>query len=237
MENRKLNTKRESDGFENIADLASSLTKLGFRGIDISMDLARELTGKLNLGNNSKKNCGCHGNCICNDTKYMDELCGDCMPCGPGNSTTDMKIVGRLGEVRRLSFVIENNLNKPSNYNINVANLVDQCGNEVNSAKVIQVKEAKGTLKPCESTTVDLFVLFTAELKDSNVYYTEIVLDGECCSNKFSLGVWVQDNCLTDHLVLCDPCRPKKSEMLQFNNCNCCDDDGNIKEGKKYYRI
>jgi hypothetical protein len=237
MSDRNSNTK-ENENIENLANMSLSLAKAGFRGIDMSMELASELVNRFNsIGKNKK--CGCSGNCHCNDgydSKYVDELCGDCMPCGAPNSTTDLKVVARLGEVRKLSFVLENNLNKASNYTIKASELMDQCGNEHASKAVIFFPSQTGTLEPCKSVKIDFLVKIPQQLPDNSVFYAEIEVDGTCCANKFSLGIWVQDDCLTDHLVLCDPCRKQKSEFVQFNNCNCCD-DGEVRQGKKYYRL
>ena len=231
--NEKRNSERITESTQNIADMTTSLTKMGFRGIDMSMELANQLIQRFNQMGSGKKNCHCNDTY---DAKFIDEVCGDCMPCGAPNSTTDLKLVGRTGEIRKMSIVIENNLNKTSDYVLEVAPLMDQCGKEFDSKEFIMFSKRAGSIEACDSIKVDFFVKLDPKLTDNNVYFTEIKIDGTCCSNKFSLGIWIKDDRMTDHLVLCDPCRSQKSELVQFNNCNCC--DGNyVHQGKKYYRL
>ena len=235
-------SERERENLQNISDMTSSLTRMGFRGIDMSMELANELISRFNsMGKKRGSSCGCQPNhCHCNDgydSRYIDELCGDCMPCGAPNSTTDLKLVARSGEVRKMSFVLENNLNKDSDFTIKAHPLMDQCGKEYESKSTIIFRDQNGTIPACKSIKIDFFVKIDQALPDNNVYYTEIEVEGKCCSNKFSLGIWVQDDCFTDHLMLCDPCRNQKSEFVQFNNCQCCDEHGEVRMGKKYYRL
>ena len=185
-------------------------------------ELNNALLNLFNIGmksvSNAIQNIGTKSNtgkCGCGDA-----WC-DCYPCGPLTSDTDLRVEGRMGERRLMSFIIENNKKEDCNVKLSVVAFFDACGNSYNPDKCIILLPDSLTIKPESCTRVRVGVNFTTPLDDGQVYYAEIKVEGACCAENISLGIWVEPDNYADFLTYCDPCKPKLGKFVDFVNCEC----------------
>lgn len=197
------------------------LLEIGLRGLSDSMQVIDRLIKQPAKKRRQKSHC----HCTC-----MDPMM-DCYPCGPHRSDTDLRLEARLGERRLLSILFENNRKVSSQVTMNLAVLMDACGNVLEGNELIALQPRTFTLQPGECRRVRLGVNLVPPFEEGQVYYAEIRVDGDCCAEAISLGIWVQPDHYADHHSLCDPCRPRIGRFVEFHNCDC----GCCSEGKAYY--
>ena len=221
------NCKDGTDNPINIDVLTNAMSDMATASFDNLRQIIKSvnlLGESLNVGRNSKKHCGC-------GCGGFDSHCMTCAPCGPATSSTDMTLETRLGERRRLTILIENNQKKESNFNISVAKIIDACGEEITNNELITFYPNEGNIPACKCQKVETLVDIGTNLQPGMVYYVEIKIDGQCCSNEISLGIWVDQETMIDGLVLCDPCKPRKGKFIEFSECTC----GCCDNSTKYY--
>jgi hypothetical protein len=146
----------------------------------------------------------------------------DCYPCGPLTSNTDLKVEGRYQETRVLSFLIENNRKVACDVNISVDKFFDACGIAYPPEKTIIIRPPALTIQPGDCGKIHVAVKITAPLKPGQVYYAELKIEGACCVDNISLGIWVEPDNYADYITYCDPCKPKIGKFVDFVNCECC---------------
>jgi hypothetical protein len=230
-----------NETLERITATAKEMAALGVKGIELSMGLTTDMIERFNLKDFQGNRCNCSGRYSCFNNNFLEQLYGDRCRCGSGNSTTDMKLDANLREVRQMSFTIENNRKEDSDYNVTAGDFTDQDGRVFSPSGIITIENSKGVLKAGESVRIDFAVATAGDrevaastsLKSATAYYTDFAVDGTHCSGKVSLGLWIRPVGESSHLMLCDPCRPKVSDMVQFNDC-CC--EGSVKSSKIFYR-
>jgi hypothetical protein len=199
------NTAKNSSS--NLNDIGNSMLSL----FDVGLKSMRDISGILQNMSASKSS----GNCNC-----CDEW-SDCYPCGPLTSDTDLRIEGRMHERRFLSFIIENNKKDICEVKISVVTLFDACGRSYDASKNIIVVPSSLKIEPETCAKVRVGINFSAPLEEGQVYYAEFKIEGACCADNISLGIWVEPDNYADYLTYCDPCKPKLGKFVDFVNCEC----------------
>lgn len=211
-----------ADSKKGRRDATRDFLEMGVQSLEDAFNTIDKIIGLSSNWNKSKEKCRCD---------CMDPMI-DCYPCGPLRSDTDIKLETRLGELRVLSILVENNRNVPQEVKLDVKTIFDACGNMLeNKREVIRFAPDSITIPACDCQRAMIVVHVRPPFDDGQVYYAEIMVSGDCFDEIVSLGIWVQPDHYIDHFVLTDPCRPKKGKFVEFRNCNCdC-----CSEGKLYY--
>ena len=216
---------------DNTSSFNEEMNKLIDLGFDLQMQLTRTgvrlFSDSLRFLQNPSKNLlnrGIHsGSCDCHG---CDADCWDheCCSCNSGfHHSTDLWVDARMSEIRVRKFVIENNRNEAVTVFVEVINLMDACGNKIESRGVIVPYPSNEVVIPaCSCIDVMVAILFRAPLKANNTYYAEISIKGECAPDPVTLGFHIEPEDVVDHLVLYDPCRPQKGRFVEFESCCIC---------------
>ena len=183
----------------NIKDLIDTGLELQEKALRFGLDL---------LGNTF----GDHGSCC--------DCCGSKCQCGRWDSNADIKLETRLGETRKVSFLVENNRSTSVNVEVTAGPLIDSDGKEF-QANWVSFNPQKFTLKPCECQGVEATLLIKQPLQADKAYYTEFRLDG-CPTKPITIGVLVQAADWYDYYTQCDDCKPRKGSFIEYCECDCC---------------
>lgn len=223
-----------------INDSRNMLNELIELGLIMPLNLA--LSGLSRFSNSiqdfQKTNvCASNKSCTCSCCD-MDQLnLSNC--CNAAKRTTDLSVQARMGEVRVRRFVVENNLNKDVEINIEVSHLIDAYGKSIdNTQGLISVSPQKQLIRACECQNVEVIIKLEKPLSASNTYFTEIRLKGGCEPDPVTLSICIEPDEEADHFVLYNRCKPQKGRFVVFEdccNCGCSQSVGERSKTRHYY--
>ena len=158
------------------------------------------------------------------------DFCDSHCQCGRWDSNAEIKVQTRLGETRKISFLVENNRSTPVNVQMTTGPLIDSDGQDL-QLNWVSFNPQKFALQSCECQGVEATLVIKPPLQDDRAYYTEFGLEG-CPTDPITVGVLVQAADLYDYYSLCDNCKPRKGRFIEYCEYECC---GCCEKCSRYY--